>query len=123
MFSAHGSIYAIDDKPGHWLWILAEPIVWQVHDAAGNNTGSITVPDGFDTDLGSIPWFGRWLFSPADAQCAQAYILHDWLLDDWGKGRQIEAAGVFYQALKALNVPQWRRMVQTVAVIAAIDTW
>lgn len=108
---------------GLWTWALAEPLVWEVRDASGAVTGEIVVPVDFLTDLGSIPPLLRWLFNPADPQCAKAYIGHDWLLHQWGPGRQVEAAGVMHQMLQALAVKEWRRRAQVWGVLAAIDRW
>lgn len=121
-FTTHGAIVATETESG-WAWVLSEPLIWEVRNAAGDATEEIEVPVGFYTDLGSVPWFGRWLFNPADPQSAKAYILHDWLLYLWGGERQLEAAGVLSQALKALAVKTWRRVLATLAVIAAIDIW
>ena len=121
-FTTHGAISAVETEAG-WAWILSSPLVWEVGDAAGEIADEIEVPLGFFTDLGTIPSFGRWLFNPADPQCAQAFILHDWLLIQWGPERQIEAAGVLYQALRALAVRKWQRIIIVLAVIAGIDRW
>lgn len=123
-FTTHGAIYAFRAADtGLWTWVLAEPLIWEVRDATGFVTDLISVPTDFLTDLGTVPWWGRWLVNPADPQCAKAFILHDWLLASWGPERQIEAAGVMYQAMKALGVAPWRRQMQLAAIIAGIDRW
>lgn len=123
-FTTHGAVYPFRAADtGQWSWALAEPLIWEVRDASGAVTSLIAVPAHFLTDLGSIPAWGRWLFNPADPQCAKAYILHDWALVTWGTDRQIEAAGIFYQAMVALGVPRWRRVLQTLVIIAGIDKW
>jgi len=123
-FTAHGSLYPFQAADtGLWSWVIADPLVWEIRNPAGIVTGEIVVPAYFTTDLGTIPWLVRWLFNPADPQCAKAYVLHDWLLSLWGSERQLEAAGVMHQALRALGVSGWRRNSQVLAVIAAIDNW
>lgn len=123
-FTSHGAVYPFKAADtGAWTWALAEDLEWQVIDATGQVTGSIVVPAEFLTDLGSIPWWARWLFNPADPQCAKAYVLHDFALHAWGPERQLEAAGLAYQAMKVLEVPKWRRILQTLAIIAGIDRW
>ena len=123
-FTSSGAVYPfLAADTGQWTWALAEPLTWEVRDAFGFVTDTIIVPAHFLTDLGSIPALARPLFSPADPQCAKAYILHDWLLSLWGSERQLEAAGVMHQALRALGVSGWRRNSQVLAVIAAIDKW
>lgn len=42
----------------------------------------IKIPPGYITDLGSIPWYARWLISPSD-ESILAFILHDFI---YGKG-------------------------------------
>jgi len=123
-FTSHGALYPFQAADtGLWTWALADPLIWEVRDAAGTVTSEIIVPAHFITDLGSIPWWARWLFSPADPQCAKAYVLHDFVLMTWGPERQLEAAGLAYQAMKALGVCLWRRLLQTAAIIAGIDRW
>lgn len=39
--------------------------------------GDVPIPEGFRTDLGSIPFFARVFLSPDDPW-AQAYVVHDW---------------------------------------------
>lgn len=121
-FTLETLISPVKDETGKWVWVLKEPLIWEFFDSL-DNPDEIEIPEGFYTDLGSIPWYGRWLFNPGEPQSAAAYILHDWLLQLWGPHRQLEAAGVLYQALKSLDVPKWRRMVITLAVIAGIDRW
>lgn len=42
------------------------------------NTGlfSVVIPRGFACDLGSIPWYLRWAFSPS-GKAARAFVYHD----------------------------------------------
>lgn len=123
-FTTHGALYPFRAADtGLWTWALAEPLVWEVRTAAGEVTDEIIVPTNFLTDLGSIPWWGRWLFNPADPQCAKAYVLHDWVLALWGPERQLEAAGVMREALAALGVSEGRRKLQVLGVVAGIDCW
>lgn len=39
----------------------------------------IEVPEAFETDLGSVPWFAR-AFIPIAGRMAKPALLHDWLL-------------------------------------------
>lgn len=123
-FTSNYSIHPFEaTDTGDWCWAVAEPLIWEVRDAAGNVTDEIVAEQGFCTDLGTIPRWARWLINPADPQCVRGWILHDKLLELWGPERQIEAAGVAYQALKACRVPAWSRMLQVAAIIARIDVW
>lgn len=65
------------------------------------------VPEYFETDLGTIPAWLRWLFNPADPRYARAFVTHDYL-NTLTAGRppgpgvwssQV-AAGVLYDALR-----------------------
>jgi hypothetical protein len=123
-FTASGAVYPFEaSDTGRWAWVLAEPLPWEIRDAAGTVTGQIVVPAGFLTDLGSVPWWARSLVNPADPQCAKAYVLHDWCLDCGGPLRQLEAAGVLHEALRALRVEGWRRNLPVLGAIAGIDRW
>lgn len=46
---------------------------------------SFVIPDGFETDLGSIPSIVQSYVQP-DAPYAQAFVLHDFLYDQLRKG-------------------------------------
>lgn len=123
-FTKHGSVYPfLAEDTGQWAWVISEPIVWEVRDIQGDTTHEIVIPKYFVTDLGTIPWWARWLINPADPQCAKAWILHDYVLETYGPERQIESSGILYEALKALKIPKWKRKVQWLAVVAGIDRW
>jgi hypothetical protein len=40
----------------------------------------ITIPAGFTSDGGSVPWWGRWLVNPSHNQ--RAWWVHDWAWDN-----------------------------------------
>lgn len=54
-------------------FVLRRPLVYI------GNRETITVPEGFVTDLGSVPWYFSWLVSRYGEGMTNAYILHDWL--------------------------------------------
>jgi hypothetical protein len=121
-FTKGGTIYpfrAADTDA--WTWALGEPLVWEVR-GAGRGF-DLTVPQGFVSDLGSIPWWCRWAVNPADPQLAKAFILHDWILAEFGPACQPFAASQLYEAMRALGAPQGKRKLIAVAVVAAIDDW
>src|SRR6185437_8718655 len=95
-------------------WEVEAPLRWEL---LRKGSGlAVTVPAGFTTDLASIPWWLRWLYNPADPRYAKAVVLHDWLLVDPAISR-LEAAAVFYEALCASGVSNWR------AVPMALGVW
>jgi len=121
-FTEGGTIYpyrAADT--GKWSWALAEPLIWEVRGLG--QTITLTVPAYFTTDLGTVPWWAGWAVSPSDPQLAKAFILHDWLLAEFGPACQPFAASQLYEALRALDVPRWKRKLITAAVVAGIDDW
>jgi hypothetical protein len=123
-FTKHGAIYAFEaEDTGQWAWVISEPVVWEVRNSLGEVMSEIVIPQYFVTDLGTVPWWARWLINPADPQCAKAWILHDYVLETYGPERQIECSGILYEALKALKIPKWKRKVQWLAVIVGIDRW
>lgn len=73
----------------------------------------MAIPGGFETDAGSIPWFGRWLISPVGPPM-EAYVVHDFMLENeygW-----ITSNEVFNQNLKNCNIPDWKRAIIMAAV-------
>jgi hypothetical protein len=70
----------------------------------------ITVPAGFESDGGSIPWWGRWLVNPSHNQ--RAWWVHDWA---WSLGRY-DHARLLDDALVADDCPFLHRVVIVLAV-------
>lgn len=64
---------------------------------------SILIPEGFVTDLASIPAFARWALKP-DGQYAEAAIVHDVMYDLMLFPRRF-ADIVFDDAMKRAKVP------------------
>ena len=102
------------------IWITSEGFAFQL----GDSTGPIfTVPQGFETDLGSIPAALRWIWNPGNPRCARAYVLHDWInVQTAGRppgpgvwSSQL-AAAVLYEALTLDGEPLWSRRVQALGV-------
>jgi hypothetical protein len=119
-FTTHGAIYPFRAADtGSWAWALAQPLVWEVRGLGGGFT--ITAPVGFVTDLGSIPPIGRIVVNPADAQLAKAFVLHDFILAEFGPACQPFAASQLYEALRALGAPRWKRKMIVAAVVAGTD--
>jgi len=90
------------------LWRTTRPLPYEI-----GRKGSgllVAVPEGFATDLGSVPAVFRWLINPADAYCAAAFVLHDFLCADLAFTRTVTDA-VLFEALIALGVPLWKARV------------
>lgn len=66
----------------------------------------ITVPEGFRTDLATVP---RWLWSmfPPHDSYAKAAVIHDYLYY-YGIGTKKEADLIFKEALEVLELPKWK---------------
>lgn len=121
-FTEGGMIYPFRAADtGRWTWATGEPLIWQVRGISQNFT--IVVPPGFYTDLGTIPWFGRIFINPADPQLVKAFILHDYILAEYGPACQPFAASQLYESLRALDASPRLRKVIVAAVVAAIDDW
>jgi hypothetical protein len=68
--------------------------------------GSITVDQGYTTDLASIPFFARWII-PQAGHSARAAVLHDWLLHK--DASHSECTRVFSEVLRAGGTGPIRR--------------
>ena len=85
---------------------------------AGPDGGVIAVPAGFVTDFASVPW-GFWNLEPPLGDAGKAAVVHDYLYATRGlAGRysRAQADGIFRQALTALGVPAWKRLLLWAAV-------
>ena len=100
---------------GTKFWLLRSEVVYHVGSVDSDEI--ITAPVGFKTDLGSKPP-AAWLFvgHPLD-KGAQAYVLHDWLMQHPGQGLHIfdkvrsrrRCDQIFLEALKVLGVGWLKR--------------
>lgn len=101
-----------DGKGGVWGWCTVGNMVWEV--GVKGSGLFVTVPDGFTSDLASIPRWLHWALNPYDPQTVKAAIIHDWLTPDPGERagplydpvvrplwNQRTSAGEFYAALRA----------------------
>ncbi|MFV0260486.1 MAG: DUF1353 domain-containing protein [Acidimicrobiales bacterium] len=92
-------------------WRLVEPFLYR------GSRDLFAVPRGFTTDFASVPRLVVWLL-PRYGRWTQAAILHDYL---WSLARQglvskVDADGLFYRALRELQVPFLRRWMMWAAV-------
>lgn len=104
-------------------WRLGSSLVWM-----DKTYGKLTVPQGFVTDLASIPRILRNLpFLDPNGQSRRPAVIHDWLYDTaagrrYGKdfadaflrsallaeGAHAATAGAFYWAVHLFGGPSWR---------------
>ena len=81
---------------------------------------AVTVPEGFETDLATVPLFLWWLFPPHDPRYAAAAVLHDFLYgwrSETGEAfDRATADGIFLEAMLILGVPRWKALTMFVAV-------
>lgn len=92
-------------------WILDGECVYESEYTLAN----IRVPEGFETDLASIPkWVPRRIADPAGKSRAPA-IVHDWLCRK-KIGPRSRADKIFLEAMEVTGVPWWRRRLMYRAV-------
>ena len=89
-------------------WSLVEPI--EYHVGGADSPTIVEAPAGFETDLASVPWFGRWLVSSWKGT-ARAAVLHDFLYSAAGRRRhgftRSQAAAIFGEALRVTGSKLW----------------
>lgn len=111
---------------GRWAWTVDDPLLFEVGPSGSGLI--IEVEQGFSSDLGSIPPLLRWVFNPADPQCAPAYLVHDKVNQLTGtvmphrlNGYSSQfAAACLYEALALCDVPMWSRKLQYAGVTVGI---
>jgi len=84
------------------------------HVGSEDSADVITVPQGFETDLASIPWPASMLL-PKSGIYNQAAVLHDYLYTTQTRPRA-EADHIFLEAMKTLGVSWWIRTTMYTAV-------
>jgi len=89
---------------GRRVMMLTRPLVYYIGDK--DSSAVVTVPEGFRTDLASVPRFARPLFQP-DGRHAAAAVVHDWLYCEAKISRRVSDL-VFYEACLVLSVTRWR---------------
>lgn len=87
---------------GSGQWILAGELIYE-----SDLAGTIVVPEGFETDLASIPRIFTPLI-PKNGKHRAAAIVHDWLCR-MGAVKRRTADRVFLEAMKHLDEARWRR--------------
>ncbi len=109
---------ALMPVPGTGKYCLIRPLHYQIGFYGSDLT--VTVPDGFLTDLASVPRLFWIVVPPFSPDYAAAAVLHDYLCEWNGEMfSKIVADAVFYEALKVLGVPTWR----AILMYAAVRAW
>ena len=100
-------------RKGQWVLIL--PLEYQ----SDMLVKHVIVPQGFETDLASIPRlpFVSALF-PKNGRHRAAAIVHDWLCRNPITSKKVTDK-VFLEAMKVSNVSRWRRYAMYSAVRVA----
>lgn len=93
-------------------WELRGPLTYE----SGIYSVPIVVPEGFLTDLASIPFFARWVL-PVNDSHRLAAVVHDYLCRHDGFDRPL-ADRIFLEAMAVLGVPRWKRWPMFLAVRA-----
>ena len=90
---------------GSERWRLVE--AWTAHD--------VTVPEGFTTDLASIPWWCGWLLKRNDIAWIVAGVLHDWSYFTQATDRRT-ADRKLRDVARAEGAPTWHTRIVYLAV-------
>ena len=86
-------------------WQLTEDLVYEGAD------DTFTVPAGFETDFGSVPWIVSWLVPSTGDGMVGAFIVHDYLYDfgrELGVSRA-DADGIMRRIMGEEGVTGFRR--------------
>lgn len=100
---------------GAILYELAEPL--RVYIDVGASSVELVVPEGFTTDLASVPRF-LWPIFPASGLYQRAAIVHDWLYQSRTRLSRFAADAIFREIMAQLGVPAWKRLAMYFAVRA-----
>ena len=92
---------------GTKYWLLRAEVVYHVGSVDSGEV--ITAPVGFKTDLGSKPRLLWWLVGHPLDEGAQAYVIHDRLLEHPEGRTRRECDQIFLEGLKVLGVGWLKR--------------
>lgn len=125
------TVQPFKNERGVWEWMNIGN--WHAEIIFGDAWFVANVPDGFRTNLASIPKLAQWLFfmNPYEPAIVEAALVHDWLsptksetnapFGDRPMFPPYISAGVFYELMKEAEVPMLRRQVYYHAVVLAVD--
>jgi len=95
---------------GKYQFKLIEPFEYHIGEyPAPTPLHIIKVPAGYITDFASIPRVFWPIVSPVD-EYAKAAVIHDWL-HVRGYFSRTTTDDIFNEAMKVLNVPDWKRRI------------
>lgn len=97
-------------------WKVLAPLIYETESDVFGQGGAtqLCVPAGFITDFASIPRI-FWRILPPSGKYNKAAVVHDYLYSTQIVHRDI-ADLIFYEAMGALGVPQWKRWTMYQAV-------
>lgn len=91
----------IQHVPDRSLWHVVQPLVY-------NGEVNIVVPDGFETDLASVPRFFWILIPHADKHIVEGSIIHDYMYSgNTAVTKRSQADRILRQACKDMGAPAW----------------
>lgn len=96
-------------------WLTSRPFSYEIGSKGSGLV--ITVPEGTDTDLATVPRFMWPLVPPHDSNLAAAFVLHDYLCRWNGFNRQVSDV-ILYEALRVLGCSATRAWLVYLAVSA-----
>jgi len=77
---------------------------------------TITVPEGYNTDLASVPR-GLWNFSPPGGKYREAAVIHDYIYTDLTiRFTKKEADRIFLEAMEEIGINWFQRKLMYAAV-------
>ena len=96
------------DANGRTLWFVLEKYRVRV-----GPTFRVTVPEGYVTNLGSIPRWGKFVVDVDEA--ASAFVAHDWMCNESHDGEVLKsgwsrwmADATLYELLVKYPLPAWK---------------
>lgn len=91
----------IEHVPDRNLWHVTQPLVY-------SGEVNITVPDGFETDLASVPRLGWFLIPHADKHIIEGSIIHDYMYHGLSSvTKRSQADRILRSACKEMGAPGW----------------
>ena len=115
----------IELNPDGKSWTLLHDLHYHVGSADSKEV--IVVPKGSQTDLASVPWFGRWLVSTWQG-IARAAMIHDHLYQTAGENGRFtkkEADAIFLEVMQVVDIMPWwkRRLAWLLVSLFGAGTW
>jgi hypothetical protein len=102
----------IELNPDGKSWTLLQDMHYHVGSADSKEV--IVVPKGQQTDLASVPWFGRWFVGTWQGT-AKAAMVHDYLYrtkGDHGRYTKKEADKIFLEVLRVVDaLPTYKQLI------------